>query len=179
MHRSFLFILILIGLHSSAQQPRSADPDTATIRANVKADAHLSARYLLAKQYDSFVHYIHPVLVEQMGGKNKALQILKEATSNELSAKGVTIDSVHIGEPGPIISYKGQLQCVIHRDIFMTINGKRIRADGNGVACSFNKGKNWFFVDLTGNVQENEQQKKNLRISEDLVLPAWRRPVEF
>src|SRR6187397_726119 len=90
----------------------------------IKTQAMEMARALLKKDYSTFAHYIHPDILKKAGGQEKLVE--KMDTINAKSKEfGAEIKKVVIGNPGPIINYKNELQCVVPQTTEMqTVFGK-------------------------------------------------------
>jgi hypothetical protein len=81
-----------------------------------------------------------------------------------------------IGEPGEIIAYKDQLQCVVPQYTDMQTPMGRLSLSSSLIAISTDKGKNWYFVDT--NMYKTDKLTAVLPdLSPKLVIPPQQQPV--
>jgi len=140
----------------------------------IKTQAMDMARALLKKDYTTFTRYIHPEILKKAGGQEKLIQ--KMDTINAKSKEfGAEIKKVVIGNPGPVISYKNELQCVIPQTTEMqTVFGK-LELETSLIGISNDGGKNWTFIDTS--IYNIKDVKASLpSLSPDLVIPPAKQP---
>jgi len=132
------------------------------------------AKALLKKDYTTFTRYIHPEIIKKAGGQKQLID--KMDTINAKSKEfGAEIKKVVIGNPGPVISYKNELQCVLPQTTEMqTVFGK-LELETSLIAISNDAGKNWTFIDTSiYNIKDVKTSLPDL--SPDLVIPPGKQP---
>ena len=140
----------------------------------IKTQAMEMARALLKKDYSTFARYIHPDILKKAGGQEKLVE--KMDTINAKSKEfGAEIKKVVIGNPGPVINYKNELQCVVPQSTEMqTVFGK-LELETSLIAISSDGGKNWTFIDTS--IYNIKDVKASLpHLSPDLVIPPAKQP---
>jgi len=140
----------------------------------IKTQAMDMARALLKKDYVTFTRYMHPAILKKAGGQEKLIE--KMDTINARSKEfGAEIKKVVIGNPGPLISYKKELQCVLPQTTEMqTVFGK-LELETTLIAISNDGGKNWTFIDTSiYNIKDVKTSLPDL--SPDLVIPPGKQP---
>lgn len=129
----------------------------------------------LRKDYEMFLKYTHPKVIQSMGGWDKMLQETRSAF-NEIEAQGLTFLRVELGEPSKIINAGGELQALIPQTIVMRRPDGRITATSTLIAMSEDNGKKWYFMDAAGRTHATMKMLLPT-LSEELELPAKAAPV--
>jgi len=140
----------------------------------IKTQAMDMARALLKKDYATFTRYMHPEILKKAGGQEKLIE--KMDTINARSKEfGAEIKKVVIGNPGPVISYKNELQCVLPQTTEMqTVFGK-LELETTLIGISNDGGKTWTFIDTS--IYNIKDVKATLpSLSSDLVIPPAKQP---
>lgn len=148
----------------------AAQPMTSTI----KAQAADMARAVLAKDLNKMVKYLPPKLVEASGGMAKMMQA-RDTVNKYMTQFGAEIKHVNIGNPGPIVTYKNQLQTTLPQTTELKVMNSTIVAESTLIAISEDKGKNWYFVD-TSIYGGKKLQTALPDLSPDLVIPPRKQP---
>lgn len=159
----FILFLTLFNLSTAYSQVNGA-MDKAVLE-----QADDMGKKFIAKDYAGFLLYTHPIVVKNMGNREK---MLEETTKSfkQLEAENITFLAVKFGAPSKIITVGNELQCIIPQMIEMKVPGGTLTAHTSLIAISNNKGKNWYFVDASNNNLENMKLLLPT-LSSELILP--------
>ena len=162
MKRYLLSIFLMVLVFQS-----SAQFDTLLI----SKKAHVAEDSLIAlfkrKDWNNYVNYMHPSVVEMIGGKEKFVSILQQSMKALESAK---FDAFKNGRVLQITRANGQYQCVIESFMQMTLNGVII--SGSSYDLAFSKdGESWFFLRIDQSLTPETIKQLVPELSPDLKLP--------
>jgi hypothetical protein len=158
-----LFVFI-ITVNALAQQPAAI----------IKTQAMELARAMLKKDYNAVINYMHPKIITAAGGNQKLLQGFDTLTKS-MQQFGVQIKKIVVGNPGNIIKYKNELQCVLPQTTTMEAMMGTMEATTTLIAISQDDGKHWYFIDTA--VYNGDKLKKYLPgLSPQLVIPPMQQP---
>jgi hypothetical protein len=115
----------------------------------LKKQAEETAQATVEGKYEDIIKYTHPNLLSMVGGRDAMLNLIK-SSMEDVKNQGVSIESVTMGEPGSTVQAGDELHCILPQTLIMKIGNKRMRSDGNLLCISQDKGKNWFFLDMSG-----------------------------
>ncbi|MBS1609532.1 MAG: hypothetical protein JSS70_12395 [Bacteroidetes bacterium] len=161
---TFSVIIILFSFCSGAQN----------FSTSVKTQALDMADALIKNDFNRFVKYMHPAIVEFAGGKE---QMKARMDSAYLAMKrfGVSFKKYWIENPGEIVQYKNQLQSVLPVSTTLLTPLGELTAETSIIVISADKGKNWWFIDT--NVYDTDKVKNVLPdLSPKLVIPPKKKP---
>ena len=157
--------LIVLLAFQSMEQP---------IQTTIKTQALDMARSLIRNDFNAFSKYIHPAILEMAGGRENLKNNMDSANS-AMKQFGVQFKKILIGNPGAVISYQNQLQCVVPENTDMLTPMGEINLETSLIAISTDQGKNWYFIDT--NVYKADKLKKVLPgLSPNLVIPPQKQP---
>lgn len=139
MKPSALFLLLAVSVASYGQ----------TDFKKLKEQAEETAKATVEGKYEDIIKYTHPNLLSMMGGRDAMLNLLK-TSMEEVGKQGISIESVTMGEPGSTVQAGDEIHCIMPQTLIMKFGDKRMRSDGNLLCISQDKGKNWFFLDMSG-----------------------------
>jgi hypothetical protein len=112
----------------------------------LKTQAEEMGQALVEGDYDTYITYIDPKVVEYAGGKNNLIKILK--LDNPEAYK---LLSFSFGGVSKIIKSKGELQATIPQTVVVLVNDAgmtgRLLTKSTLIAISGDEGKHWLFVD--------------------------------
>lgn len=94
--------------------------------------------------YDTFIEYSYPKLIELSGGKNK----LKELLNTQKDFKEMLL-SVELTLPEKLIIQDSLYQCAFIQKQTMNFDGQKYYALSTLIGVSSDKGKQWFFISAT------------------------------
>jgi hypothetical protein len=135
---SGLFLLALVALPLKAQDDKMA--------AGVKAQIKKMLDATVAGKYDAVLEMTHPKVLEEVGGKEKALEAIKEAM-DAAKAKGFTFKVPEIGQP-TVAKSKGDYFTVAPYTLVVSGMGKKVVMKTAVIGVSKDDGKTWKFVNL-------------------------------
>ena len=140
----------------------------------IKVQAMDMATALMKNDFNSFIKYIHPNIIDFAGGKEKMKNAMDSA-HEAMNVFGVSFKRYWIGSPGEIINYKDQLQAVLPEGTILKTPLGEVTAETSVIAISPDKGKNWWFIDT--NVYKLDKVKSVLPdLSPQLVIPPPKKP---
>ncbi len=160
----FAFLLLLTVNHTVAQNLQTA----------IKTQAMEMSKALIKNDFTAFAEYVHPAIIEITGGRGK-LKTNIDSAASAMKQFGIQFKKIFIGNPGPIINYKNQLQSVVPQSTTMQTAMGDLEVESSLIAISMDKGKKWYFIDT--NTYKADQIKSALpELSPDLVIPPQKPP---
>jgi hypothetical protein len=143
----------------------------------VRAKAQACADAMLKGDYEAFVGYTHPKVIELVGGREKMLETLRKGTA-QMKAQGIAFVSFDVAAPANVIGAgKPRQLAVVPTKFEMTSGTTHIKQEGFLLAVSDDAGKSWTFIDGAG-LTDKEQLKQFLGdVPAELKLPARKPPV--
>jgi hypothetical protein len=165
--RNFLLsaILLTIGLSSFTQ-----GINTETLSKRIKNEAETMANALITKDHETYVNYMHPILIEAYGGKDKVLETLKQDILH-----GAVIESIKFSDPSDSIIYMNEIQCTLNETITMKYNGSKIVTTTTLIGISMDNGNRWYFIDASSNTLD-ELQSHFPNLSDRLIIVPLSKP---
>ncbi|HEX3009057.1 MAG TPA: hypothetical protein VHO90_15745, partial [Bacteroidales bacterium] len=127
-----------------------------------------------SKDYDRFIAYTYPKLIEIAGGKEKMLIELEKGL-DKLKEQGISIDTVMFSKPNSIIEINGELQTTLVETLIMTIPQGKMASKSSLVCISTDRGATWFFVEASSK-DLKEMQAMFPNLSNDLVIEKMGKP---
>lgn len=140
----------------------------------IKTQAMEMAKAMLKKDYDNFIKYAHPKLVELGGGKEK-MRPFMDTLTNRMKSFGAEIKKITIGHPYKVIAYKKELQSTLPQTTEVSFLSGFIIVESTLIAISQDGGKNWYFID-TNFYGEKKLKEALPDLSPELVIPPQKRP---
>jgi hypothetical protein len=132
------------------------------------------ANALVKNDFARFSKYLPPAIIEYAGGSDK-LKMNMDSASRAMKQFAISFKRILIGNPGPIINYKDQLQCVVPQTSTMETPLAELEVTSSLIAISTDQGKNWYFIDT--NVYKADKVKKVLPgLSPELRVPTQQAP---
>ena len=96
---------------------------------------------------ETFVGYMHPKVVDMMGGKQKALETIRKAQA-ALAAQGLTATKATVAPVQQLVEVApAKLQVIIPADVMMSGKDAEVRQRSFLLGFSSDGGKAWKFVD--------------------------------
>jgi hypothetical protein len=137
----FNILVLLLGFSVAA----FGQPDLKKL----KEQAEETGKAIVAGNYETIIKYTHPNLLNMMGGREAMLSMLK-TSMEEVGKQGISIESITMGEPGSTVQAGDEIHCILPQTLIMKIGEARMRSEGHLLCISQDKGKNWFFLDVSG-----------------------------
>lgn len=135
----------------------------------IKQQADSMGRMLLKKDTEKFLSYTSPKVLENMGGKERMIEVMDSAFKN-MEKDGTIFLSVSFGHPSKILNMGKELQCTLPQIIEVQVPEGRVITHSTLIVISEDYGKTWFFVDTSGkDIQSMQVLLPNL--STELIIP--------
>lgn len=159
-------ILALCSLAGAQTDPRSD---------LVKQKAEELGKATVAGNFGLVLDMTYPKILEQAGGREKALGII-ESQMKTWKDQGITIIAFRIGDPSEFKTGGSELFTVIPTEVDAKLPDGKMTGKSYLVGVSSDRGKTWFFVD---GAQLNEESIKSMfpKFPVGLKLPAKTPPV--
>ena len=154
-------ILIATTLQSGAQF------DTALVSKKASAGEDSLIALFKRKDWNKYVSYMHPSVVEMVGGKENFVTTLQQTMKELESAK---FEAFKSGRVLQITKANGQYQCVVESFMQMTLNGVMISGSSYDLAFSTD-GEKWTFLRIDQSLTPETIKQLVPELSPDLKLP--------
>jgi len=144
------------------------------LQTTIKVQAMDMARALIKNDLVAFAEFMHPSVIAYAGGREK-LKANTDSAAAAMKQFGVQFKKILIGNPGPIIEYKDQLQSVVPQTTTMQTALGELEVETSLIAVSMDKGKKWYFIDT--NIYKADKLKSALPdLSPALLIPPQKQP---
>lgn len=153
-----IFVIVLLTLSLTTKASDYSDA--------LRRDAKKLAKSLEKGDYETFIDYMYPAVVEKMGGKSKLAASMKEMFLKQ----GIVFKEINMGDPEKVVEAGDQLHCFISQDSKASIKGLDVILHGHLMAISGDKGKTWTFIDA-GAVNSSNVLEYFPRYNFDLPFP--------
>ena len=162
--------LLFIGATSMHAQVRGAAD-------SLRNQASRMANALIKGDYNTFIHYIYPKVVQMSGGAENLKSILTQ-TFSQLASAGMSFQSVTVDSPTTIIKVGTQLQSTAQQHTTINMKQGHSIATTTLVCLSNDNGVHWKFVDANHKTADNMKQVIP-NLSNAIVIPPQQAPVHF
>ncbi|MEJ7627946.1 MAG: hypothetical protein WKF35_13855 [Ferruginibacter sp.] len=162
MKKSLLLFLLSVTLFGN-----SFSQDTTAIKKNIEAATKEMSATFISRNWEEYVKYTHPAVVEMIGGKEKFVKIVSEFMT-ELPDSSIKF--FELGKPMQLINSGHDWQTVIMQKLDIYIQGKMVRSVSYLVGESLDNGKTWTFFDSKGDREVVKKMKPD--VSDKLIIPA-------
>jgi len=92
--------------------------DTLLLKKTMLEQGNAMGKYLVEKNYKSFVKHTHPKLLEMVGGEQAMIDAVRE-DNKQTEAKGYSMVKIHVDTPTTIIKEGNELQSTVQQKIEM------------------------------------------------------------
>jgi hypothetical protein len=164
-----LWLFLSSSFYLSAQVKDASD--------SLRQQASRMANGLITADYSTFIHYLHPRVVEISGGA-AALKQRLEQMIRQFNMSGVSFQSVSLDSASAFIKQGTQLQATIRQHTTMKLQQGRSVATSTLIGISVDNGAHWKFVD-TNNKTLADMQQLLPNLSNALVIPPQQPPVQY
>jgi hypothetical protein len=144
-------------------------------RDTIKREAQKCASALIAGDFDTFVSYNHPRLIQMMGGKDAFAAALKEGLSR-MQDSGSAFVSADIGTPEAPKKIGGWLVSIVPEHSVTKVQGGKLIADSSLLGISEDGGHRWYFVDI-GKTTPDQFAQVFPELAGKIELPKPKKPV--
>ena len=126
-------------------------------------DAEITSKATLNMDFETVLNYTLPSVLDMMGGKDAALNVIK-ATFEGMKTQGFVFEKADINGVSEIVKEQGQFRCVIEGYNQMIMSGQRVSSKSYLLGI-YNDAENfWWFIEA--------KQLKNEALV-DKVLPNF------
>ncbi|MEO0469860.1 MAG: hypothetical protein AAF206_09595 [Bacteroidota bacterium] len=139
------------------------------------AEADKMGHALIVGDYDSFIPYTFPKIIDMIGGEESMRNML-ETTRATMQGNGVDFSKVDFTEPSALIEKEGSIQATVRQKLIMKTPQGNLMARSGLIALSLDEGKSWYFIDTNGKSLA-ELQAIIPSLSDDLEIPPTEKPV--
>lgn len=138
---------IFMALFAVIGQTVYAQIDSLAILKKALLEGEKMENAFLKDNYDVFVNFSHPKILEMAGGKDKMVEMLSKHDEVK-EVKDMLIDT-ELSLPSKLIIQDSIYQCVVSQKQIMNFDGQKYFTLSSLLAISYNKGENWFFISGT------------------------------
>ena len=156
---SIIFVLIGCGEKSEIQStpPKLEVNIQKKYHDSILVQANKMQEELIKGNLTAFMTYVHPDIINGVGGPDKMIEIMKPDLENMIKQ----IEKKTFGSVSEVISDNNQLVAFILVETIYNFPKGRFHQRSYMIACSVDEGKSWTFFDGSGNKeQENFFRKK-------------------
>lgn len=161
--KNYLLVVVLIALTIQCK----AQFDTSLISKKASAGEDSLIALYKRKDWSNYANYMHPAVIEMVGGKEKFVTTLQQAMKVLDAAK---IEMYKNGRVLRTVKANGQYQCIIESFMQMTLNGVLISGSSYDIAFS-KDGNKWTFLRIDQNLTPDTIKQLVPELSSDLKLP--------
>ncbi len=123
--------------------------DQSALEPKIKEDINKMGSCMLKSDFDCFLSFSPPLLINAYGGKEKLQEVISH-TINLQKQKGVIYQNIEFSKIDQIYSDGSQYQAIIHQDIHLSDKGIHQIEKQKLFAISYDDGDHWFYLNLTG-----------------------------
>ncbi|WP_303316616.1 hypothetical protein Q4Q34_07370 [Flavivirga abyssicola] len=160
MNKTFSTILMLLLFCGSISFAQS----TEELKASALRDAKIASQATLKMDFDKLLDYTYPSVLELMGGKEKAIDLLK-STFDSMKKDGFVFEKAEILGVSDVVFEDDQYRCYIEGFNQMIVGDKRIKSKSYLFGIYNSEAKFWYFMEA--------KQLKNTAMM-DLVFPDFK-----
>lgn len=146
-------ILFLVSLVSFSQTKEDA-----------LRDAKITAKATLNSDFNTVFKYTLPSVIDLMGGKENALNVVK-SSFDDMKKQGFVFEKADVVSVSEVVSEDGQFRCFIENNNVMVMDNMRIKSKSYLLGIYNEKDKSWWFIEA--------DKLKNKAIA-DQILPNFK-----
>ncbi|MCI3936002.1 hypothetical protein MQX03_02250 [Chryseobacterium aahli] len=120
---------------------------------NLVSDLNKTKLLFLNKRFEAYGDFVYPNVFKISGGREKVINLSRSAVE-KMEAEGYIFLDINFKSFSKMIKVKNQLQTSFTQTILMQTPKGKIESDYTMIAISINDGKNWKFIDTSGNDKE-------------------------
>ncbi len=109
-------------------------------------DANITAKATLNSDFKTVLKYTYPNVVEIMGGKEKALQLISK-TMETMKKEGFIFKSSDVLEVSKIVNEQNQIRCFVKNKNVLVFNQVKITSDSYLLGIYNEETKVWNFIE--------------------------------
>jgi hypothetical protein len=119
------------------------------IRANIEKNLTNMGKAIVDGDYNTFINYSHPVVIQNIGGKEKSIQLLKSSML-ELKNSGFIIKKITLSDLNQVEVDGTQIQAIITQIVHFSSVGQVKTEIQKMIAISEDFGQIWYFINING-----------------------------
>ena len=136
-----LTILILAGIEGISQDIDKQE----VLQKALNGGIEMSEAFKI-EEYDKFLDFMHPKIINLMGGKEK----LKEIFKNGLGP-GIEIIKTELTLPNELIIQDSIYQCSFPQKLFLKVDRQKMYPLSSLIGISYDAGESWYYIGVSGN----------------------------
>ncbi|MCZ2101317.1 MAG: hypothetical protein LC107_07255 [Chitinophagales bacterium] len=143
-------IILLVGLYLGSRLfTWVSAPDAQEMQAIFKKDVEAMGQCLIVRDYDCFINYNHPMIVQSYGSKSDMEHLLSEAMRT-LKDNGGEYKKVTFKDVAQVETNGKNIQAVVNQEVtFLKDNIESIEPQ-KVLAVSEDGGHSWYYINLSG-----------------------------
>lgn len=150
----FLFCGCIISSCSSCNSNGLSAEQSEVERIAMIVEVQKMGNALIEKDYDLFIEYNIPIILESIGGKRKMLDYF-ELIEESFRETGTKIKEVNVTDVPILIRKNGEFQSIIKQELVLETNGKGDNISLQKMLGITSKGgKKWQFMDISAKTFE-------------------------
>ena len=138
-------------------------------KADALKDAKTTSKATLEMDFETLLNYTLPSVLDMMGGKDAALQVLK-TTFDGMKAQGFVFEKADIISVSEIVKEQDQFRCVVEGYNQMKMSEQRISSKSYLLGIYNDADKHWWFIEA--------KQLKNKALA-DTILPNFKTALDI
>ena len=142
---------------------------TEELKESALRDAKIASQATLKMDFEKVLDYTYPSILELMGGKEKAIELLN-STFNTMKESGFVFEKSDILEVSDVVFEDDQYRCYIEGFNQMIMSGKRMKSKSYLFGIYNSEAKFWYFMEA--------KQLKNEAMM-NLVFPNFKTSLEI
>ncbi|HMR88441.1 MAG TPA: hypothetical protein PKD51_09810 [Saprospiraceae bacterium] len=128
-------------------------PDEAALKTSISNSVAEMGKAIQTENYDAFVNYNHPIMIQSYGGKERTKDLLS-ATLQELKKSGYRVKSAALSEVHDIQFKQNNIQAIISQKLTLdSMDLDKVQMQ-KMIAISENNGVSWSFINIDSKSKE-------------------------
>ncbi len=152
-----LFFITILSISSFSQSKKE-------LKESAIRDAKITAKATLNSDFETVLKHTYPSIIKLMGGKEKAINLIKTTFEN-MKSNGFVFESADFINISEIVEEQNQIRCYIENKNVMKMPAMKIISKSFLLGVYNKENKIWYFLEA--------EKLKNKSIS-DLVLPNFK-----
>ena len=146
---SAILLLVLSILAFNFQNFSTKEYTQDSLQPVLSKDIQQMGKALKEADFNSFINFNHPSMVESYGGRSNFIKLL-EATEKSMKESGLVVKDVSLANIFDIQKDDKSVQAIITQAITLTYGLKDTTETQMLIAVSENQGNNWHYINITG-----------------------------
>ena len=172
MRKIMMLGLVLAG--TAAGLTAAAQPGDAKLQQLVKSKVEEMNTALLRGDYATIADLTYAKVVEESGGREKAIAAMKDLMEG-LKSRGIVFRSMKVDRPLEFASAGGEMFAVVPFLLEITAPGQKITQRTFAIGVSSDRGQTWTFIN--GDVGEAQVKSLLPNLPKELKLPKYQLPI--